>query len=377
MVATHLFDILNAQEMFRGLQELEICQRDRSASIHHPPTEKSRPDIVIVRRDRLPLLEEANAYWGSIEMAIGYCPAGKSREKCLEEVISYVGYLLEARPDLVSALGLLLEPESFSLLLCNADEIKKLTVSTAEDYFPLLLAVMKYLNGGQEKNLDATLSRESDPSLFNVAVPSGVAPLGGPETEWTIYKSCTLCRSHVPFGRRSSVFKYQPNNDVTAIRVIKDQYISKNHRWTEKDILDKIHASGTYPAVVRMCFAGTIPEAGCGDRIRVRIALQDYGTDFLSLKTPRDAIYALHDLLEGECSIASCGSVVFSSFSVTRSLYFDRKILHRDISPWNIMIRDARDTQDIDTCPSSSPVFIRHLLDPQFVMSPSLRKVFY
>jgi hypothetical protein len=377
MVATHLFDILNAHEIFRDLQELEICQRDGSASIYHPPTKKSRPDIIIVRRDRLPLLEEANSYWGSIEMAIGYCPAGKSREKCLEEVISYVGYLLEARPDLVSALGLLVEPGSFSFLLCNTDGIKKLTVSTAEDHFPLFLAVMKYLNGGQEKNLDATMSRESDPLLFNIAVPNGVASLGVPETERTIYKSCTLCRSHVPFGRRSSVFKYQPNNDVTAIRVIKDQYISKDHRWTEKDILDKIHASGTYPAVVRMCFAGTIPEAGCGDRIRVRIVLQDHGTDFLSLKTPRDVIYALYDLLEGRCSIASCGSVVISRYLVTRSLYFDRKILHRDISPWNIMIRDARDTEVIDTCSSSSPVFIRHLLDPQFVMSPCLWKTFH
>jgi hypothetical protein len=38
------------------------------------------------------------------------------------------------------------------------------------------------------------------------------------------------------------------------------------------------------------------------------------------------------------------------------------------------MIRDSRYTRDIDTCSSASPVFIQHLLDPEFVMLPSLQK---
>ncbi|EKM79814.1 hypothetical protein AGABI1DRAFT_25672, partial [Agaricus bisporus var. burnettii JB137-S8] len=100
----------------------------------------------------------------------------------------------------------------------------------------------------------------------------------------------------------------------------------------EKELLEKIHKDGTYPAVVRMCLFREIPRAECGNRIRVRICLQDYGTDFLSLETPRDMIYALYDLLE-----------------VTRGLYFDRKILHRDISPWNIMVRNPQDTERIET----------------------------
>src|SRR5262249_51162738 len=125
------------------------------------------------------------------------------------------------------------------------------------------------------------------------------------ENPSTTYRSCSLHYSHSPFGRRSNVFVYQPKNDVTRIRVIKYQYMRSNRRWSEKDILAKIHAKGIYPAVVRMCFFDEITQARCGDRIRVRICLQDYGTDFLSLKTPRDVIYALYDLLEGKSSIAS------------------------------------------------------------------------
>jgi hypothetical protein len=359
------------------LTGLIIEIRGSQASTGHPTGPLARPDIAIFREGFSVSQDKDKVFWGSIEMAIEFHSAEKTPEERLSQAATYVLYLLEARPDLVSALGLLVEPKHLDFLFCNADGIKILRLSDEEHYLQVLSAVVQYLNDGQTKNLDSTLSRTWCTDRFDVSVPNGRTSLGDSEGELTQFKNCTLCYSRNPFGRRPNVFTTESGNQVHAIRVIKDQYIRKGRRWTEKEILDKIHTSGTYPAVVRMCFAGTIPNAGCGDRIRVRMALQDYGTDFLSLKTPRDAIYALYDLLEGQCSIASCGSVVFSSCLVTRSLYFDRKILHRDISPGNIMIRELGDTEVIDTCPSSSPVFIRHLLDPQFVMSPRLRNLFH
>jgi hypothetical protein len=245
-------------------------------------------------------------------MAMEFHSSGKSYEQRQKQAVTYVLYLLEARPDLVSALGLLVERDGLDFFFCNADEIKKLSLTRKEDFMPLLRAIISYLNEGQTKNCDSTLCRRKGEVLFNVSVPNGSTSLGASAGPLTFYESCFLRYSHDPFGRRPSVFIYEPKNNVAAIRVIKDQYIRKSRRWSEKDILTKIHANGTYPAVVRMCFSGEITKARCGDRIRVRICLQDYGTDFLSLKTPRDVIYALYDLLEGKCSIASCVGVVFS-----------------------------------------------------------------
>jgi hypothetical protein len=282
--------------------EIEIYKYRSLALAGHPRGTKARPDAIILRRDYSRSEDEDKLSWGLIEMAIGYHSSGKTHERCLKKVATYVMYLLEARPDLVSALGLLVERDHIDFFFCNVEEINRLSLSKEEDYIPLLSAVMKYLNGGQKKNLDSTLSRVPGTVLFDVSVPNGSTSLGAVGGPQTTYPSCSLRYAHDPFGRRPSVFIYEPKNNVAAIRVIKDQYIKKNRRWTEKDILDKIHADGTYPAVVRMCIFGKITEATCGDRIRVRICLQDYGTDFLSLKTPRDVVYAPYDLLEGKCS---------------------------------------------------------------------------
>ncbi|KAF7775674.1 hypothetical protein Agabi119p4_4067 [Agaricus bisporus var. burnettii] len=329
-------------------KELEIYQRSDRGRIGRRRTTLFRPDVAVFRRNYPLSQDDDKAFWGSIEMAIKYHSARKTREQRLEQAADYVAYLLNARPDLISALGLLVEPDSLDFFFCNVGGIYKLSLSNKVEYMPLLSAVLRYLNGRQKKNLDPTLVRVQGSSLFDVSFPNASTSLGVTKGQATTYPACVLHYSHKPFRCRASILIYKPATDVTAIRVIKDQYIKKNRRWDEKQILAKIHANGSYPAVVRMCFVDEIMQARCGDHIRVRVCLQDYGTDFLSLKTPRDMIYALYDLLE-----------------VTRSLYLDRKILHRDISPWNIMIRNPQDTERIETCPTTSPVFIRHLLDPQ------------
>ncbi|EKM79815.1 hypothetical protein AGABI1DRAFT_127502 [Agaricus bisporus var. burnettii JB137-S8] len=328
-------------------KELEIYQRD-CGPIGRRRTTLFRPDVAIFRRNYPLSQDEDKAFWCSIEMAIKYHSAKKTRKQRLEQAADYVAYLLNARPDLISALGILVEPDSLDFFFCNVGGIYKLSLSNKAEYMPLLSAVLRYLNGRQKKNLDTTLVRVQGSSLFDVSFPNASTSLGVSKGQATTYPTCFLHYSHKPFRCRASIFIYKPATDVAAIRVIKDQYIKKHRRWDEKQILAKIHANGPYPAVVRMCFADEIMQARCGDHIRVRICLQDYGTDFLSLKTPRDMIYALYDLLE-----------------VTRSLYSDRRILHRDISPWNIMIRNPQDIERIETCSTASPVFIRHLLDPQ------------
>jgi hypothetical protein len=112
-------------------------------------------------------------------MAIEFHSAGKSRGERVQQAATYALYLLEARPDLVSALGLLVEPNSLDFFFCNANGIHKLSLSNEMDYLHLLAAVMDYLHDGQGKNLDLTLHRRKfkNEALFDVSVPNGSTSL--------------------------------------------------------------------------------------------------------------------------------------------------------------------------------------------------------
>ncbi|XP_006456308.1 hypothetical protein AGABI2DRAFT_122217 [Agaricus bisporus var. bisporus H97] len=145
------------------------------APARHPNATKARPDIVIFREEYPLKQKEDNVYWGSIEMPIRFHSAGKSHEQRVDQAVSCVSHLLRARPDLVSALGLLVEVNSLEFFFCNASRIKRLSLSNAHDYLPLLSAIIKYLNDGQTKNRDSTLSRVPDTVSFNVSVTNGSA----------------------------------------------------------------------------------------------------------------------------------------------------------------------------------------------------------
>ncbi|KAF7760346.1 hypothetical protein Agabi119p4_11022 [Agaricus bisporus var. burnettii] len=142
------------------------------APARHPNATKARPDIVIFREEYSLKPKEDNVFWSSIEMPIQFHSAGKSREQRVEQAVSYVSDLLRARPDLVSAFGLLVEVNSLDFFICNINGIKKLSLSNAHDYLPLLSAIVKYLNDGQTKNRDSTLSRGT-PMFIARAVQAG------------------------------------------------------------------------------------------------------------------------------------------------------------------------------------------------------------
>ncbi|KAF7776610.1 hypothetical protein Agabi119p4_5003 [Agaricus bisporus var. burnettii] len=181
----HAFGTLQAfidvlKSSLRDLEdnELEIYQYGDCAPAGHRSTTLSKPDIAIFRRNYALSQEEDNTFWSSIEMAMKYHSAKKTREQCLKEAATYVAYLLKARPDLISALGLLADPDSFDFLFCNATGIYKLSLSNEAAYMPLLSVVLRYLNGHQNQNVDSTLVRVRGSVLFDVSFPNASTSLG-------------------------------------------------------------------------------------------------------------------------------------------------------------------------------------------------------
>lgn len=127
---------------------------------------------------------------------------------------------------------------------------------------------------------------------------------------------------------------------------IKEQYLEERlHK--ESSILTKIHTKGIFPGVI--CLASRHPSLltgtsveydatdGSGPIIRnkIRLWLKGKGDTFLSIKTPRDMLRIIFDVLEVSCKSFEC-----------------RRVLHRDISINNILgrneLEEYKDTLDHD-----------------------------
>ncbi|KAF9453903.1 hypothetical protein P691DRAFT_790331 [Macrolepiota fuliginosa MF-IS2] len=292
----------------------------------HPTATHAKPDIVAYFPSFAPssqtlkphwgALEIAiEFHWGALEIAIEFHSAGRSLQDRTTQAASYAAYLLAARPDLISTLGLLVNDNDLIFFICDACGICQLQLQDRDD---------GQLNA-REGSLDRTKIEGDDRIYFDIKMFK--------DSEFNKKLHATrLHYSSDPFGKRAHVYMHTESEGgkVLANYVIKDQYIRHHRRWTEKDLLESIHKNGAYPAVVRMIFWGTVPKVKCGDRVKVRIGMSDHGTSFMELDTPRKVLYAIYDLLE-----------------VTRGLYVNRGILHRDISPNKIRVvksshRDGR-----------------------------------
>lgn len=224
---------------------------------------------------------------------IKYKSTGTNEEQHVKQAASYAAYLLRARPDLISTLGLLVNSDALVFLICNACGTKKLQLKDRADYEPLLKAVVKYLNDGQpgarERTLERTRDQDNGAIRFNITCQDD--------------RTLELARLHYstdPFGRRSHVFICDDDSNGVLVRwVVKDQYVGRKRRWTEQEILEAIHQDKPYPAVVRLEFWYHVDGSRCGDRIKARMGTTDYGTSFMDLATPRQVLYAIYDLLEG------------------------------------------------------------------------------
>ncbi|RXW24213.1 hypothetical protein EST38_g1661 [Candolleomyces aberdarensis] len=164
-----------------------------------------------------------------------------------------------------------------------------------------------------------------------------------------LHGSCT-------FGTRTHVFVHQPlksPNDVKvgrrAPRVVKIQLCRDNLRFDEIDILNNIHRDGKIPGVVRLACHERLPSIVAG-REQFRLGLEQRGSPFMSIKTPRQMLMVAYDALE-----------------ITRILHNERNVIHRDVSKGNILFVPPPGTPDFtspaetssgrsDPPPACSPV---------------------
>ncbi|KAI0767465.1 hypothetical protein C8Q74DRAFT_1280565, partial [Fomes fomentarius] len=132
-----------------------------------------------------------------------------------------------------------------------------------------------------------------------------------------------------PWGRRTTVFLVRDKNGDAV--VIKELYRYVYHGLKEEEILEHIHKEGDVPGVVRLIGAEHVASGNrdilCGDeetnsaRVKLRLAFSDYGERLLRAEYVNDLLEAIYDTLE-----------------VHRMLLKQCKVIHRDMSIYNILM---------------------------------------
>jgi len=168
---------------------------------------------------------------------------------------------------------------------------------------------VKYLNNGQ---LNVRASH-----IIKTVSPDGRATFTLNSGGGT-FMDCTLGTGGYPFGCRTNIFITKEMSGDSLVCLIKEQWIRSTLRWTEKEILDTIHQSGTYPGVVRAKFFHQ--HLASTGQYKTRIGLLDTGTNFMDIETPRKVIYALYDFLEGESCHLPPSTRALNPHSVQRAL---------------------------------------------------------
>lgn len=302
----------------------------------------NRPDLVALQIwEKDPEIPE-NKFWSALEATGELKSSHRDSRGAFAQARSYVGFLLQARPDLTTGLGIYAEEEGFKLILHNSFGSfgTKLCSWTAQADIALLCAWVWRLYEPiiPDLTIIRTIIRpaadavECIPPTFDIETPDG------------LFQDCSIRTVGGHFGRRTIVLDTKIPGTV-----IKEQYVDPSRRYEEGQTLERIHQEGIFPGVVRVGYSGPVPgttmkydkkwkvQAGleqivpedASEKVKMRLVLRDAASPLLDAKTPQDVLIAIYDLLE-----------------VTRVLYTKYQILHRDISGGNVCLRDNLATVD-------------------------------
>jgi len=235
--------------------------------------------------------------WPFIQLAGETASAGKSYGDQKIQAISYLHYLLLARPDLYVAQGLLSSSDKVLFLFgIGGEGIREFDVEWKDRDFYKLLYVFIY--------------RLYEPGNF--ADSSYIKTEFDEETtaRYTInitYRGTKECRGFYsiyarnPFATRTHVLS-NPNFEVEGndLTVLKDQFCRVKRRFEELTILNEyVHKPERVPGVVVATYGEQIRSPLSEERCKYRLGLGENGSPFMSIPTLSKVLETLFDVLEG------------------------------------------------------------------------------
>ncbi|KAG8922096.1 hypothetical protein FRC01_014493, partial [Tulasnella sp. 417] len=313
---------------------------ERKVPRGHLTDTKCKPDITAAFEDAFNCNNDTT-FWPCIRMAGGWASEGTPPEDQETEAISYLHYLLLARPDLYIAQGMLVSEGSMMFLVgIGGFGIRRLKIRWEDKELPKLLYAFIYRTYNPGHFADPSYKLDpivDDQPTWTITIGVGDAiaerPVPCPNF-LPLYASS-------PFETRTHVFAAKGEGvdvDGKKLTVLKDQLCRTHNRFNERDILELVHKPKRVPGVVEAVYRKSIKLPSQLDglnvgRVKHRHGLRQFGRPFASIPTVKEMLQVAFDLVE-----------------VLRFLRAKRNILHRDISIGNVMyIPPSPDKQDPDT----------------------------
>ncbi|KAG9048044.1 hypothetical protein FS837_000932 [Tulasnella sp. UAMH 9824] len=329
--------------------------------------------------------------WPYIHLTGEHASKGKTREDQKRQAISYLHYLLLARPDLYVAQGMLTSKTGIIFLVgIGGHGIRSFAVCwSCKELTKLMYAFIFCLyRPGRFADPSYGIGRvQGNQVTYTIKIPA-IPGVDGVTTDQQV----VLCSDFLPiyaaspFTTRTHVFS-NPNSKVTIsnkrLTVLKDQLCRVGTRFHEHEILKRVHGqeekvSGVeeekvpgveeekvpgveeekVPGVVEAVYNAVIKLPLVGEPIRRekhRLGMGQYGDPFMTIPNVKVMLEVVFDILE-----------------VLRFLRMHRKVLHRDISKGNVVYvnRPQNDTAEVRSTTTreckKAPVFARYFLGERY-----------
>ncbi|KAG8926026.1 hypothetical protein FRC00_003364 [Tulasnella sp. 408] len=305
--------------------------------------------------------------WPCIRMASDWASKGTSPEAQERKAISYLHYLLLARPDLYVAQGMLVSDDGIMFLVgIGGLGIRCLELRWDDEKLSKLLYAFIYRAydpghfADSSYKLDHIVAGDDRPTwTITIGVESSV---GGVKTERRVpCPNFVPLYASSPFETRTHVFATKGEGvDVEGkkLTVLKDQVCRTRKRFDEHKILDLVHQPKRVPGVVEAVYHKEIELPSQLDDLEIgktkhRHGLRQLGSPFASIPTVKEML-----------------KVAFDTMEVLRNLKAKRDILHRDISAGNVMYAPtSEDKQDPETLTQDEEVlfFSEFFLSDRYV----------
>jgi hypothetical protein len=301
---------------FQGPKALEFKDTGTKSPPGHVTDTMCKPDITAAFEGDWKEEKRDVVHWPFIRLAGEKASKGKNREVQKSQAISYLHYLLLARPDLYVAQGLLSSNKSVIFYFgIGGKGIKQFEVNWKDPEFKNFLYAFIYRLYNPRNFVDSsyieTKFDEETVAKYTISIAYQGRTIDC-DGFYSIYaKNPFATRTHV---LSNPGFTYEGDK----ITIIKDQLCRVKRRFEELTILNEyVHKPEAVPGVVVAASGKRFNYPWSEERCKHRLGLIESGSPFASIPTLSKVLETLFDVLEGiRISVAMRRADMFASIAV-------------------------------------------------------------